>query len=116
MVEKTFGAEEEAQVDELWARVFESSNRVLHQHQKYGFDGFAKIPRPNVHDLLITLKLVTAHLDALLTADLEYTQSRQLLNAKTQITNMEKLALALHNKSREDYDAAVEALDKQAVF
>jgi len=114
--EKTFGPEDVERVEKLWSIVFESSNKVIHQHKKYGFDGFGEVPRPNVHDMLITMKLLSVVIDVLLTADLDYDQNRQLLNAKVQITNMEKLALALNAKNREDYDAAAEALEKQAVF
>lgn len=116
MKEGVFNAEDLRKVEQLWAKVFESSNRVLHQHAKYGFDGFADVPRPNVHDMLVTLKLLSAVIDVLLTTELPYEQSRQLLNAKVQITNMERLALALTAGSRDDYDAAVEALERQAVI
>lgn len=110
------GPDEVKRVEELWARVFESSNKVLHQHTKYGFDGFKHVPRPNVHDMLVTLQIFSAVIDVLLATDMDYDPKRQLLNAKTQITNMERVALALDNHSREDYEEAVEALDKQAVF
>lgn len=112
-----FGQADVERVEKLWAVVFESSNKVIHQHKKYGFDGFGNVPRPNVHDMLVTLKLLSAVIGVLLTAEeIEYEQSRQLLNAQAQITNMERLALALHAKNREDYDAAAEALEKQAPF
>lgn len=116
MKEDVFNAEDYKRVERLWSMVFATSNRVLHQHAKYGFDGFAEVPRPNVHDMMVTLKLLGAVIDVFLTTDLPYEQSRQLLNAKVQITNMERLALALHAQSRADYDAAVEALDRQAVI
>lgn len=115
MSDEKFGPKEAAKVEELWARVFQSSNRVLVQHLKYGFDGFQNVPRPNVHDMLITLRAFNAVFDVLQDDDMPYEQSRQLLNAKAQITNMERLALALKADNREDYDAAVEALDRQAV-
>ncbi len=105
-----------ARIEKLWAIVFQSSNQVLHQHKKYGFDGFELIPRPNVHDMLVTLKIFGAVIDVLIDADLEYEQQRQLLNAKTQITNMERLALAINANSRGDYEDAAEAIERQAVI
>ena len=112
----SFGQTDSQKVEALWAKVFESSNKVLHQHLKFGFDGFERVPRPNVHDMLIQLQAFNALFDILLRADLGYDNNRQLLNAKAQITNMERVALALDAQNREDYDAAVGALERQAVF
>ncbi len=111
-----FGTEESKKVTELWNVVFSGSNKVLQQHSKYGFDGFEQVPHPNVHDMLVQLKLFNAVFDVLLNADLGYDNNRLLLNAKAQVTNMEGLALALEAKNREDYEAAVKAIESQAVF
>jgi hypothetical protein len=107
-------------VEELWTKVFQSSSKVLHQAKKFGFSGIEIIPSPNIHEMLITLQLFTAVIEILVTnaevAGLEYDQTRQLLNAKAQITTMEQLASALRAKNRQDFDAAVDALAKQAPF
>lgn len=116
MAEDKFGPEDSALVEKLWGMVFESSNKVLLQHMKYGFDGHDQAPRPNVHDMLIGLKIFNVVFDVLLGADFGYDENRQLLNAKAQITNMERLALALEHKRRDDYDAAVKAINDQACF
>jgi hypothetical protein len=108
------------QVEELWGKVFESSNRVLHQAKKFGFYGIEVIPSPNIHEMLVTLQLFSAVIEILVTnadaAGLEYEHTRQLLNAKAQITTMEQLASALRAGNREDFDRAVEALANQAPF
>lgn len=108
-------------IEDLWSKVFESSNKVLKEHKVYGFTGIAVIPDPNVHERLVALQVFSAVIDVLLNAskagmELEYEQTRQLLNAKSQITNMERVAAALTAENREDYDVAVEALDKQLVI
>ncbi|MDH1522520.1 hypothetical protein [Achromobacter mucicolens] len=107
-------------VEELWATVFQNSNRVLHQAKKYGFLGIELIPSPNIHEMLISLQLASAYIDVLLTnsviASLDHDSTRQLLNAKEQVTNMERLAFALKANDRDDYDRAVEALRRQAPF
>lgn len=115
MTEEDFQKSVSTQVEEIWNRVFESSNRVLLQHLKYGFDGYKSVPRPNVHDMLIQLQVFNAAFDVLLRADLGYDNNRQLLNAKAQVTNMERLAFALDAGNQQDYEAAVAALDRQAV-
>lgn len=116
MTEDEFYAKVAEKVETLWAKVFESSNRVLVQHLKYGLSGFSEVPRPNVHDMLITLRVFDSVMDVLSQLDLPYEQSRQILNAKAQITNMERVALAVEASNQADYDAAVEALDRQAPF
>lgn len=107
-------------VELLWTKVFDSSNKVLHQSKKFGFAGIDKIPTPNIHEMLITLQMFSAVIDVLLTnaesVGLEYEVTRQLLNAKAQITTMEQLASALKAGNRDDYEVAVEALQKQAPF
>lgn len=104
-------------VTELWAKVFDASNKVLHQNKVYGFGGIEIAPSPNIHDMMVTLLVLGAVIDVLYAKlDLEYEQERQLLNAKAQITTMERVASALKARNRQDYDAAVAALDKQAVL
>ena len=110
-----------AKVEELWAKVFENSNRILYQHLKFGFDGVSRAVNPSIHDRILGLQVFSVVIDVLLNSKdagviLEYQQQRQLLNAKIQITNMEQLAAAILAKNQADYDKAVEALDRQAVF
>jgi hypothetical protein len=116
VTEEEFHKKVAVKVEALWAKVFESSNKVLHQHLKYGLSGFSEVPRPNVHDMLITLRVFDSVLDVLSHLELPYDQSRQILNAKAQITNMERVALAVEASNEVDYDAAVEALERQAPF
>lgn len=116
MTEQEFYDKVAVKVELLWAQVFESSNRVLNQHLKYGFAQLSDAPRPNVHDMLVTLRVLDSMMDVLMTLELPYDQSRQILNAKAQITNMERVALAIDAQNEADYTAAVELLDRQAPF
>lgn len=109
-----------SKVDELWSKVFQESNRVLKQADDYGFLGIERIPSPNIHQILLSLKVFDALIDILLAnadvAALEYDQERQLLNAKSQLVRMGRLAAALRANNREDYEKAVEELQQQAVI
>lgn len=107
-------------IENLWAKVFEDSNKVLHQHIKFGYDGVLVAKDPTIHERVLGLQLFSAVIDVLINSsnagvELEYEQTRQLLNAKSQITTMEQLAAALIAKNQADYYTAVAALDKQAV-
>jgi hypothetical protein len=122
--DKEFFGEEivRQKVEQLWTKVFESSNKVLHQHKVFGYTGIAVIPSPSIEERIFTLQVFSTLIDFLLNADgkvgvdLDYDQTRQLLNAKSQITTMEQLAAALKANNRQDYDVAVAALERQAVF
>jgi hypothetical protein len=108
------------EAERLWAQVFKASNRVLHQHKMHGFDGIELVPNPNIHDVVVTLKAFDTAIESLIEAadlvNMPYESRQQLLNAKAQIANMNQLASALKAKRQKDYDAAVEALQKQAVI
>ena len=106
-------------VEALWAGVFQASNRVLHQHDTFGFSGIEIIPSPNIHQMMNTLRVLGFVIDILVDKapehNLDHGSVRQLLNAKQQISNMESVAAALKIGSRDDYEAAVAILDKQLV-
>lgn len=102
-------------IEKIWAKVFESSNRIIFQHQKFGFQGVEQLPHPDVHMMVTQLKVFSALIDIIL-LDLPYNEQRMLLNAKRQIANMELLAVAVSTNNQQDYQSAVEALERQAVF
>jgi hypothetical protein len=107
-------------VEKLWGKVFESSNKVLHHNKVFGFTGIEVIPSPNIHQMMNTLRVIGFVIDILLAGaeknNLDHDARRQLLNAKNQIANMEQVAAALKIGDRDDYEVAVEALDKQMVI
>lgn len=108
------------QIESLWAKVFGDSNKLLSQHLKFGYDGVRLLKDPTVNERVITLQWFSQVIDVLINSnragvDLGYEQTRQLLNAKSQITTMEQLVAALIAENQEDYATAVAALDKQTV-
>jgi hypothetical protein len=109
-----------ARVETIWAKVFQNSNTVLKHAKDYGFLGMELIPSPNIHQIMLHLTVFDALIDILLAnqevVDLGYEQARQLLNAKSQLVNMEKLASALKANNQVDYDAAIAALEGQLVI
>lgn len=114
-VELELNEQDKKHVEELWAKVFESSNRVISQNQKYGFQGVAKLPHPDVHVMVVQLKYFGAIIDILID-QMPHDEMRLLLNAKAQIANMELLALAVSTNNLDAYRSALEALERQAVF
>lgn len=109
-------------IEDLWAKVFLNSSKVLNQHFKFGYDGVMTATDPTIHERMVSLQVFSAVIDVLINnatsanLSLDYEQTRQLLNAKAQITTMEQVAAAILAKNKEDYEAAVEALDRQAVI
>lgn len=104
-------------VNKVWEVVFSASNKIVVQAQKYGFHGIELIPNPNIHVILGQLRILSAVMVSILASDdLGYEETRLILNAKEQLTRMELVALALQAGNREDYDKAISALERQAVF
>lgn len=108
-------------IETLWSKVFDDSNKVLHQHIRFGYDGVLLAKDPSLTERVLGLQLFSAVIDVLINSskagvELGYEQMRQLLNAKAQITTMEQLAAAIVAKNQADYDTAVAALDRQAVI
>lgn len=107
-------------VELLWARVFEASNKVIKDAEIFGFELIGFLPNPNIHQLLMTLSVISDMLERILmlsqTGKLELGNIRLIFNAKQQILTMEQIATALNNDDRVSYDEAVDRLAKQAPF
>ncbi len=103
-------------VETVWNIVFRVSGKILHDAKIYGFDGIGDLPAPNIHDMVRHLKVYGAIIDILYNSAEDYEQQRQLLNARSQITNMERVAAAVVAGERADYEVALAALEKQCVI
>lgn len=107
-------------VEKVWGKVFSASNKVISQAKNFGFSGIEIIPSPNIHDMLVRLQVFSAVIDILVTHaelfEVEYAETRLLLNAKEQITRMERVAAALKANNRADYIEAISTLESQACF
>lgn len=113
-------AEIKEKVVTVWTKVFEASNKVITHANHYGFLAMETVPKPNIHEMMVSLQILSAVLDILISnadkLDVAYESTRLMLNAKEQITRMERLATALKANNRADFDVALDALECQAVF
>lgn len=107
------------EVEKLWADVFSASNDVLKQAGIYGYYCM-DFPRPNIHDMLNSLSIVSEKLkfviDLFESGGVEYGVVRMALNARKQVLNLELVAASLKERNKDDFDAAVEQLKRQAVI
>ena len=114
-----FGAVLPPDAEALWTEVFRASNRILHHHKNHGFDEIEKVPKPNVHDVLETLEALVLTFQGLRTAShvkgMSSNESNQVLNAYHQLSCMREVARALMAKDRDRYEAAIDAMKRQAV-
>lgn len=103
-----------------WNETFTVSNRILQQAKVYGFTLMEVIPDPNIHQMITSLQAVEHLFDKIIDSpmfpEMDYDQSRIVLNTREQIRKMEDVALALQREDRVMFDAAIAALEKQAVF
>lgn len=102
-----------------WGIVFSASGAVIKQHKDFGFNGM-HIPDPNVHTMVVYLRMHEEILQVLFDnaalLELEYDHIRLILNAKEQISKMERVASALKAGNKEDFDTAISELERQASF
>lgn len=107
-------------VTEVWSKVFEASNKVISHANNYGFRGMEIIPSPNIHGMLVAMQIFSSIIDILITSaeklEVPYDEVRLMLNAKEQITRMERVAAALKANNRDDFNVALDALENQAAF
>jgi hypothetical protein len=106
-------------VYKVWSTVFGASNEVLLHADKYGYHGMTIVPNPNIHEILEQIKVMSVHLNnlsLLVNGSFDYEQNRLLLNAREQMMRMERLALALTNDKREDFDEQLALMKSQGVF
>lgn len=106
-----------ARVNKVWEEVFETTSIVITQSRKFGFLGMEIIPDPNIHQMLVTIRLLDNNIDTFIdNEELDYEEKRLMLNAKTALTKMESVANALTNNKREDFNIAIAELERQAPF
>lgn len=107
-------------VSKVWESVFTSSNRVLDHAKKYGFMGMESAPNPNIHMMLINLQMFDALINIILTNaevfDVDYEDTKLLINSKQQIIRMDRVAAALQANNLNDFNEAMIELERQAVF
>lgn len=104
-------------VNKVWEEVFASSNVAIVHAKKYGFIGMEIIPDPNIHQILVSIRILDEMIDTFINENgLDYDEKRKMLNAKRQLISMELVAVALRENRREDFDRAIRELETQACF
>lgn len=103
-------------IEAVWATVFRASNKLIRDAKHYGFEHVGEQSSPNVEEMVGVLRMCGAVIDLLMTPDLPYEQSRQLLNARSQITVFERVAISLQAGRKSDFEDALRELEKQAVL
>lgn len=121
--EKTFTTEEtqarwkeiSSQVEAIWAEVIEVADNILKVHAKFGFAQFGEKISPSLEDILLSLQVVESILDIVgASGSLEYSETRQVGNAKQQILWIQTIGNALKFGNETDYLASIEKLSKQS--
>ena len=100
-------------VEELWAEILETADKIVKVHLKFGFAQFPDKISPSIEDILLSLKAVESVLDTIHFA-LEYSEQRKVMNAKQQILWVQDIAEALKHKDEDRYQAAMAKIAKQS--
>lgn len=107
-------------VEKLWGNVMESARKFIRDSHTFGFEKVGIVPNPTVHQMLSSLRLADVAFGMIMAdaedSHLDADDIRLIFNAKQQILNMERVATALNNKDRFNYDEAVRLLENQATF
>lgn len=103
-------------VEDLWARTFEYSNKIIQKVQRLGFTRFGEMVTPNVEEMLITLQMMSAVFEVLGSHAEDVSEVRLLLNAKQQILFMELLVSAWRSGDQNEFNRLVDSLEHQAQF
>ena len=108
--------ENQQKVEDLWARTFDYSNKIIKKVRKLGFTRFGDIKSPNVEEMLITLQMMSAVFEVLGAHADDVDEVRLLLNAKQQILFMELLVSAWKSSDQGEFNKLVGQLENQAQF
>lgn len=108
-----------ARVFSAWENTFTTSNRVLNQAKTYGFSLMGIAPDPNIHQMLLAIRVAEMTLDLIINSELlqdNYEDTRLLLNTREQIRKLERVAIALKDEDRVMFDSAIADLEEQCAF
>jgi hypothetical protein len=104
-------------IRDLWQEVIRAVNRILDGDRRFGFVSIEQSLDPKLSDIIHGLSVIDAVLSSLLDSGLlEYEETRQALNSKQCVIHIRRLAAALKKGDKDDYNKAIELLDKQAKF
>lgn len=108
----------QVQVAEVWEEVFSASKKVIEHANLFGFEKMGVVPTPNIHDILLTLRIFNSIIDILLSRaesmDAAFDETRIMLNAKQQLLRMEMIANALKANDKSSYEHYIKELSGQS--
>lgn len=104
-----------AEVEEIYGKIFESTNKILTAHVKFGFTGIAANIHPKLEDMLLSLSVISSLLDSVSSSvKFNHSEERVLLNSRQMIWLVEGVVLALKSDSEQGYEDAIGLMRKQA--
>jgi hypothetical protein len=103
------------EVEKIWGRVYEASEKVIRNHLNFGFTAFVKNMNPRIEDIILGLKAIESLLDTLGNqAELDYSSQRIIFNCKQQILLLQEVSVALQNSDKDFYEQAMGKLKSQS--
>lgn len=99
----------------VWHHIVLHVNKLLETHRKFGFFQFKENLNPSLEDILQGLEFIDFALSKLLDSkQLEYEETRIVLNSKQVILMTKQLSAACDNGNEVDYERIIGDLKKQA--
>lgn len=108
-----------ARVEIIWNRIFTASNKAIKDAKNFGFLGMEIQSNPNIHQMLVSLSLLSTVIGFLVTqaeARDDTDSVRLLINSKEQLLRLERLANELRAKNEDKFNAILVELESQAVI
>lgn len=101
-------------VSTAWDRIIGVINKILEVHHEFGFESFKARMNPSVDEVIENLAFIEFVITTFLDRDvLDHDQTKAVLNSKQCVLYLQRLAAALKNKDKEEYDAAINDLRNQ---
>ncbi len=116
MVSGTFTGTDEV-VLRLWNEVVKTVNRILEADRKFGFSKIEASLNPSLAEIVHGLGLIDFVLTSFVDSSLlDHEEIRQSLNAKQCVLHIRRLAVALQENDKDEYDKVISLLNSQPKF
>jgi len=110
-------AEQAEIVVKVWGDILKIVNQILDVHKRFGFTKFEAMINPSITEILNGLGIVGFTLTSFVKSGLlDHDEARQALNAKQCVLHIERLAVALQDRDKEEYEKVMGLLSAQAPF
>jgi len=108
------------EVHTMWEEVTSNTNSVIANAETYGFSLIEVILDPDIDQMLTALRGIEGILDVIIDRgffnEMEYDETRLVLNARESIRKMEYVAIALKENNEVEFEKAVKDLKLQVSF